>query len=178
MLSRRRVVMPDRSMERHRVASPGRTRSFDEAGEALLDSLLSQDPLQHGFHSTGWRVAMLRAHLEKAAYKAAYSVSERTIRRTLPGVPCQAYPARRTLHKLGWRWKRPKYVLGRPDPDYEQKSEHNRAGKEHAGTRRRSLVRRPDDFTRVSSFEECMGQARGGEGRGGEGRGGEGSKAQ
>jgi transposase len=82
---------------------PGRSRSFDEAGEALLDNLLSQDPLQHGFHATGWTVDMLRAQVEKSGY----SVSERTMRRT--------------VHKLGWRWKRPKYVLGRPDPDYEQK---------------------------------------------------------
>ncbi len=28
---------------------------------------------------------------------------------------------RRTLHRLGWRWKRPKYVLGRPDPAYAEK---------------------------------------------------------
>jgi transposase len=38
---------------------------------------------------------------------ADYVVSERTIRRT--------------LHQLGWRWKRPKYVLGRPDPAYDEK---------------------------------------------------------
>lgn len=46
---------------------------------------------------------MLRAQLERAGYW----VSERTIRRT--------------LHRLGFRWKRPKYVLGRPDPDHERK---------------------------------------------------------
>jgi transposase len=28
---------------------------------------------------------------------------------------------RRTLHRLGWRWKRPKFVLGRPDPAYMEK---------------------------------------------------------
>ncbi|WP_083856779.1 winged helix-turn-helix domain-containing protein [Nitrolancea hollandica] len=39
--------------------------------------------------------------------RAGYLVGERTIRRT--------------LHRLGWRWKRPKYVLGRPDPDYAKK---------------------------------------------------------
>ncbi len=82
----------------------GRVRKFDERGEALLDSLLSQDPLEHGFHSTGWTVQMLHSRVEAAGYQ----VSEHTIRRT--------------LHKLGWRWKRPKYVLGRPDPDYAQKN--------------------------------------------------------
>ena len=81
----------------------GRTRKFDEAGEDLLDSLLSRDPQQYGFHSTGWTAEVLHSQVQQAGY----SVSEHTIRRT--------------LHKLGWRWKRPKYVLGRPDPDYEQK---------------------------------------------------------
>ena len=28
---------------------------------------------------------------------------------------------RRALHRLGYRWKRPQYVLGRPDPAYEAK---------------------------------------------------------
>jgi len=28
---------------------------------------------------------------------------------------------RRTLKRLGYRWKRPQYVLGRPDPAYAEK---------------------------------------------------------
>jgi hypothetical protein len=32
-----------------------------------------------------------------------------------------AHTIRRSLHRLGWRWKRPKYVLGRPDPAYAEK---------------------------------------------------------
>jgi len=27
----------------------------------------------------------------------------------------------RTLHRLGYRWKRPKFVLGRPDRGYAEK---------------------------------------------------------
>ena len=38
---------------------------------------------------------------------SGYAVSIRTVRRT--------------LHRLGYRWKRPQYVLGRPDPDYDAK---------------------------------------------------------
>ena len=38
---------------------------------------------------------------------AGYAVSARTVRRA--------------VHRLGYRWKRPQYVLGRPDPDYEAK---------------------------------------------------------
>jgi hypothetical protein len=48
----------------------------------------------------------MRTELNKRGWAAA----ERTIRRT--------------LHRLGWRWqtgKRPKFVLGRPDPAYAEK---------------------------------------------------------
>jgi transposase len=38
--------------------------------------------------------------------QAGYAVGERTIRRA--------------LHRLGYRWKRPRYVLGRPDPAYAE----------------------------------------------------------
>jgi transposase len=72
--------------------------------ERLLGRLLEEgDPQKRGYRSTGWTVPMLKAELEKGGDR----VSERTVRRT--------------LHRLGFRWKRPKYVLGRPDPDYEQK---------------------------------------------------------
>jgi transposase len=73
------------------------------AGERLLVGLLRADPQARGQHATGWTVPLLRAELAAAGQ----SVSARTIRRT--------------LHRLGWRWKRPKYVLGRPDPLYAAK---------------------------------------------------------
>ena len=38
---------------------------------------------------------------------AGYAVSPKTVRRA--------------LHRLGYRWKRPHYVLGRPDPAYAEK---------------------------------------------------------
>ena len=82
---------------------PGKPRSLDQRAEQLLEEWLASDPQERGYHATGWTVPMLRAELAKAEY----AVSERTIRRT--------------LQRLGWRWKRPKYVLGRPDPDYEAK---------------------------------------------------------
>lgn len=82
---------------------PGRARRLDVAGEHLLEVLLGDDPQTRGYHATGWTVALLRTELAAAGYTA----SARTIRRT--------------LHRRGWRWKRPKYVLGRPDPDYAEK---------------------------------------------------------
>jgi transposase len=80
---------------------PGAARRLDAAGEALLGGLLAADPQHRGHQATGWTVPLLRTELGRAGY----GVSERTVRRT--------------LHRLGYRWKRPQYVLGRPDPAYE-----------------------------------------------------------
>lgn len=82
---------------------PGATRRLDAAGEALLERLLSEDPQAHGHQATGWTVALLHGELTRAGY----SLGPRTVRRA--------------LHRRGYRWKRPHYVLGRPDPDYEAK---------------------------------------------------------
>lgn len=82
---------------------PGAVRRRDATGKALLATLLASDPQTRGHHATGWTVPLLRSELQHAGY----GVSERTIRRTLP--------------RLGYRWKRPQYVLGRPDPAYEAK---------------------------------------------------------
>lgn len=90
----------DGLVERRRAGRPARLAG---AGETALAGLLRADPQAHGRHATGWTVPMLRDELAAAGH----AVSERTIRRT--------------LHRLGWRWKRPKYVLGRPDPAYAEK---------------------------------------------------------
>lgn len=82
---------------------PGAARRLDEAGEALLGALLAQEPQARGHHATGWTVPLLRTELAPAGYR----LSGRTLRRA--------------LHRLGYRWKRPQYVLGRPDPDYAEK---------------------------------------------------------
>ena len=82
---------------------PGVPRRLDSTGEALLGRLLASDPQAHGHRATGWTVALLGTELATAGYV----VSARTVRRA--------------VHRLGYRWKRPQYVLGRPDPDYEAK---------------------------------------------------------
>lgn len=81
----------------------GRPRRLDQAAEATLEQLLGDDPQAHGMAATDWTVPLLRTALTQRGQE----LSERTVRRT--------------LHRLGWRWKRPKYVLGRPDPAYETK---------------------------------------------------------
>ena len=73
------------------------------AGAAALQDLLSADPQAWGHQATGWTVPLLRTELARADCV----VGERTIRRA--------------LHRLGYRWKRPRYVMGRPDPAYAEK---------------------------------------------------------
>ena len=73
------------------------------AGAAALQDLLSADPQAWGHQATGWTVPLLRTELARADCV----VGERTIRRA--------------LHRLGYRWQRPRYVLGRPHPAYAEK---------------------------------------------------------
>jgi transposase len=73
------------------------------AGEARLAALLEADPQAAGHQATGWTVPLLRTELARSGTE----VGERTVRRA--------------VHRLGYRWKRPRYVLGRPDPDYDAK---------------------------------------------------------
>ena len=81
----------------------GRTRTLDAQALRLLEQWLAADPQTLGEQATGWTVPLLHTHLAQAGY----AISQRTLRRA--------------LHGLDWRWKRPKYVLGRPDPAYEEK---------------------------------------------------------
>jgi len=76
---------------------------LDAPGEAALEELLARDPQSLGHHATGWTVPLLRTELATRGY----TPSDKTLRRV--------------LHRRGYRWKRPKYVLGRPDPDYTEK---------------------------------------------------------
>jgi len=78
----------------------GAARRFDAAGEAELVALVQSDPQAAGYAAPGWTVALLHTELTTRGWRA----SQRTIRRT--------------LHRRGWVWKRPRFVLGRPDPDY------------------------------------------------------------
>jgi transposase len=81
----------------------GRTHTLDAEALRLLEQWLLTDPQTLGEQTTGWTVPLLHTRLTQAGYP----ISQRTLRRA--------------LHRLGWRWKRPKYVLGRPDPAYEEK---------------------------------------------------------
>jgi transposase len=82
---------------------PGAARRLDPAAEQRVEALLTSDPQTAGYSTTGWTVPLLRTELARGGWTA----SERTLRRT--------------VQRLGWVWKRPKFVLGRPDPAYEAK---------------------------------------------------------
>jgi transposase len=87
----------------HEGEHGGGRGKLDAGGEAVLTRLLGSDPHHCGYHATGWTVPLLRRELAHAGY----AVGARTVRRA--------------LHRLGYRWKRPQYVLGRPDPAYAEK---------------------------------------------------------
>lgn len=77
--------------------------ALDATGEELLVGLVEIDPQAWGHQATCWTVPLLQGEL----LRLGYQLSQRTVRRA--------------LHRLGYRWKRPRYVLGRPDPAYAKK---------------------------------------------------------
>jgi putative transposase len=104
---------------------PGAERRLDAEAELVLAGLVEEgDPQTHGHAATNWTAPLLRTELTQRGWSA----SERTLRRT--------------LHRLGYRWKRPKFVLGRPDPAYAEKKSPRRASGSHGGSRRAGVVRR------------------------------------
>jgi transposase len=82
---------------------PGAVRRLDAAGERRLVELVQSDPQAAGYASTGWRVPLLQTERAKGGWRA------------------RGRTMRRTVHRWGWVWKRPRLVLGRPAPAYAAK---------------------------------------------------------
>jgi transposase len=82
----------------------GRPPLLDEQAEALLLSLMGQSPQDLGFPHTDWTVPLLQQELETGL---GLRPSDETVRRG--------------LRRLGYLWKRPRYVLD-PDPEREKKT--------------------------------------------------------
>jgi hypothetical protein len=75
----------------------GAERRLDTSAERLLEALLVEgNPPAHGDAATTWTAPLQRTELAKQDWEA----SERTLRRT--------------RHRLGYRWQRPTFMLGRP----------------------------------------------------------------
>jgi transposase len=82
----------------------GRPVTAQQLTDECLERELRRDPLQLGYNTTGWTVALLATHLNQV-YDCA--ITPRTLRRR--------------LHQLGWRWKRPRYVYSGKEPHRAQK---------------------------------------------------------
>jgi transposase len=84
----------------------GRPRLLAEPAERLLRSLMEQPPQEFGYPDTDWTTPLLQRELERGT-----------------GVLPSDDTVRRVLHRLGYVWKRPRYVLD-PDPERDKKTPH------------------------------------------------------
>src|SRR5215210_7206286 len=82
----------------------GRPRLLEHDEEGLLKSLLSVSPQEFGLPHVSWSVPLLMQALE-----------------AVEGRQVSSWTMRRALHRLGYAWKRPRYVL-EPDPELQKKS--------------------------------------------------------
>jgi transposase len=82
----------------------GRPPLLTDEVEELLRSLLGRSPQDFGHPDTSWTAPLLRAEVQREA-----------------GVRASGDTIRRGLRRLGYLWKRPRYVLA-PDPEREKKT--------------------------------------------------------
>lgn len=124
----------------------GRPPRLAEPTEALLPSLLGQSPQDLGYPHTDWTVPLLRQELEKGI---GLRPSDETVRRA--------------LRRLGYLWKRPRYVLD-PDPQREKKTADPPADPGPAASQRRAGPGRdrPDAVPAAAGLLVAQGRAGGG----------------
>jgi transposase len=89
----------DRLRDADRSGRPPDTR--DAVGAALAN-LMPTAPTDHGYRHPAWTTPLLLAHLKRQGVEA----SDTTVRRA--------------LHALGYRWKRPRFVLSRRAEHWRQ----------------------------------------------------------
>lgn len=93
------------------AARSGRPADVRDTVAEELAALLPTPPTDHGYRHPTWTTPLLVAHL---AREHQLEVSEATVRRA--------------LHDLGYRWKRPRFVLSRRDPNWRQAKGGSRVG--------------------------------------------------
>lgn len=81
----------------------GRPRTTGHAVDGVIAEVIGTDPRQQGYRLASWTTGLLRQQLRRSR---DLPVSERTIRRC--------------LRRLGYRYKRPRYVLARRAPHWRQ----------------------------------------------------------
>lgn len=86
-----------------RQENGGRPNALDDDAQELVSALLSHHPDQLGYSVSNWTIPLLRTHMTRWFGE---QISKTTLRRH--------------LHKLGYVWKRPRYVLD-PDPKRKEK---------------------------------------------------------
>jgi len=77
----------------------GRPPKVDDTVKETLEGALGDAPTSQGYNFTIWTVALLREHVKE---KLKVRVCHDTVRRT--------------LHALGFRWRRPRWAVEREDP--------------------------------------------------------------
>jgi len=97
---RREESVIDRLKDLPRGGRPPQKR--EKAKEVIL-SVIGEDPRKMGYRYPVWTVPLLRHHIEK---EEGIKISDKTIRRA--------------LKDLGYRYKRPRYVLARRSPHWRQ----------------------------------------------------------
>lgn len=80
----------------------GRPPRQCEAAQERLAGLMPTAPTEHGYRHPAWTTPLLVAHLAKL------------------GAPASDTTVRRALHGLGYRWKRPRFVLSRRKATWRQ----------------------------------------------------------
>jgi len=95
----------------------GRPPEIDEAAQRGLERLLEHSPLEEGYDFTIWTTPLLRSHLRE---RMDIEVSEDTVRRT--------------LHRLDFVWRRPRWKIDYQDPRYEERMEAIEAALSQAQT--------------------------------------------
>lgn len=80
----------------------GRPSTLCDQVAKTVTQLLQTKPRDHGYRQAEWTVPLIRGHLAGRQIAA----SGTTIRKQ--------------LHKLGYRWKRPRFVLRRRSPTWKQ----------------------------------------------------------
>ena len=82
----------------------GRPPEIDDEAQAEIERLLERSPLEEGYDFTTWTTPLLRSHLRA---RMGIEVSEATVRRT--------------LHRLEFVWRRPRWQIDYQDPRYEER---------------------------------------------------------
>jgi transposase len=95
---------------------PGRPTLWTEEARALLQQLLASTPTDRGYYAVNWTVPLLQ---EELRHGTGNRFSDDTIRRE--------------LRRLGYVWKRPRYLLD-PDPELEKKTADSPANSEFAAS--------------------------------------------